>query len=131
MAIFGIGPTPVMLLFPVLLALQILFTLGVAFALATATSFFRDVKHIVEIALSFAFWTTPILYQYSSVPELLRLPILLSPLSPFVVAYQQIFFESRSPDLPVWLAAVSYAIGMFVLGASFFVSCEDRLAEQV
>ena len=89
--IFGIAPTPAILLFPVLLALQILFTSGVAFALATLTSFFRDVSHILEIALGILFWTTPILYQYDSLPELLRLPILLSPMSSFVVAYQQIF----------------------------------------
>ena len=67
--IFRIAPTPAMLLFPVLLALQILFITGVAFALATLTSFFRDVRHILEIALGILFWTTPILYQYDSLPE--------------------------------------------------------------
>jgi ABC-type polysaccharide/polyol phosphate export permease len=131
LVLFRIPPSPAMLLYPVVLALQIFFTLGVAFALATMTSFFRDIRHMLEIALSLTFWTTPILYQYDSVPELLRLPVLLSPLSPFVVAYQQIFFEGRQPDLPVWLAALSYSTGMFVLGASLFVTYEDHLAEQV
>jgi hypothetical protein len=41
------------------------------------------------------------------------------------------FHQGRMPDLAVWLAAVSYAAGMFVLGASLFVSSEDQLAEQV
>jgi lipopolysaccharide transport system permease protein len=129
--IFRIAPSPSMLLFPVFLALQILFTTGVALILATATAFFRDVRHILEIALSAMFWTTPIVYQYQNVPELLRLPVLLSPVSPFVVAYQQIFYYARTPDPPVWLAAFGYAAGMFVLGASLFVSYEDQLAEQV
>jgi ABC-type polysaccharide/polyol phosphate export permease len=128
---FGVAPTPAVLLFPVLFALQLLFTAGVAFALATLTSFFRDVSHIMEIALGVLFWTTPILYQYDRLPELLRLPILLSPMSSFVVGSQQIFHSGRAPDLAVWLAAGSYAAGMFVLGASLFVSTEDRLAEQV
>ena len=129
--IFRFVPTPAMLLFPVLLTLQILFTAGVAFALATLTSFFRDVSHILAIALNMLFWTTPILYQYDSLPERLRLPILLSPMSSFIVAYQQIFHYGRAPELAVWLVAGSYAAGMFVLGASLFVSTEDRLAEQV
>jgi homopolymeric O-antigen transport system permease protein len=129
--IYGFEPTPVMLLFPVLLALQILFTTGVAFALATLTSFFRDIKHILEIGLSVLFWTTPILYQYNSLPDRFRLPILLSPMSSFVVAYQQIFHYGRMPDAAVWLAAGSYAAGMFVVGASLFASNEDVLAEQV
>jgi len=129
--VFHFAPTPAVLLFPVLLSLQILFIAGVAFALATLTSFFRDVRHILEIALGVLFWTTPVLYQYDTLPELLRLPILLSPMSSFVVAYQQIFHYGRAPDLAVWLAAGSYAAGMFVLGASLFVSTEDQLAEQV
>ena len=102
-----------------------------AFALATLTSFFRDVSHILEIALAILFWTTPILYQYDSLPEYLQLPILLSPMSSFIVAYQEIFHYGRVPGLPIWLAAGSCAVGMFVLGASLFVDTEDQLAEQV
>jgi lipopolysaccharide transport system permease protein len=131
LVIFGIAPTPAILLFPLLLALQILFTAGVAFALATLTSFFRDIRHILEIALAILFWTTPILYQYESLPESVQLPILLSPMSSFVIAYQEIFHQGRAPGLAVWLAAGSYAVAMFVLGASLFVDTEDRLAEQV
>jgi lipopolysaccharide transport system permease protein len=111
--------------------LQILFMMGVAFALATLTSFFRDVSHILTIALGVLFWATPIVYQYDSLPERVRLPILLSPMSSFIVAYQQIFHYGRVPDLAVWLAAGSFSAGMFVLGASLFVSTEDQLAEQV
>ena len=129
--VFGFAPTPAVLLFPALLALQILFTIGVALALATLTAFFRDVRHLMEIGIGILFWTTPILYSYDRLPELLRLPILLSPMSSFIVAYQQIFSQGRVPDLAVWLAAGSYAAGMFVLGASLFVNAEDRLAEQV
>jgi homopolymeric O-antigen transport system permease protein len=129
--VFQIPLSPAMLLVPVLLALQILFILGVAFTLATATSFFRDVRHILEIAMGILFWTTPIVYQYNSLPELVRLPILLSPMTPYVVAWQQILYEGRLPDLAVWLVAGSYAAGMFVLGASMFVSSEDGLAEQM
>lgn len=131
LTIFGVAPSPVMLLFPVFLVLQIVFTTGVALALATATAFFRDVRHLLEVALSALFWTSPIVYAYQNVPEFLRLPVLLSPVSPFVVAYQEIFYYARMPAVPVWLVAFGYASAAFVLGASFFVSCEDQLAEHV
>jgi lipopolysaccharide transport system permease protein len=131
LVIFRVAPSPAMLLFPVFLALQIVFTTGVALALATATAFFRDVRHLLEIALTALFWTTPIVYAYQNVPEFLRLPVLLSPVSPFVVAYQEIFYYARVPAAPVWLVAFGYASAAFVLGASFFVTCEDQLAEHV
>jgi len=129
--VLGLGLTPAVMLVPIVLALEVLFTTGVAFTLATVTSYFRDVRHMLEIALGIVFWTTPILYQYETLPASVRLPILLSPMSPFVIAWQQILHDGRVPDLAVWLAAVSYAAGMFVLGASVFVTSEDRLAELV
>ncbi len=131
LAIFRVALSPAILLFPVFLLLQILFTTGVALAIATATAFFRDVRHLLEVALSALFWTTPIVYAYQNVPEVLRLPVLLSPVSPFVVAYQDIFYYARTPAAPVWLVAFGYAFAAFVLGASFFVACEDQLAEHV
>ena len=95
-----------MLLFPVVLALQVVFTIGIALILATVTVFFRDVRHLVEVALAVLFWTTPIVYELDRVPERLRLLILLSPMSPFVVAYQKLFFFREWPEATVWLVAV-------------------------
>jgi len=128
---FGASLSPAILLVPVILALEVLFTMGVALALATITSYFRDVRHILEISLGVVFWSTPILYQYETLPEIVRLPVLLSPMSPFVIAWQQIFHDGRVPDLAVWLAATCYGTGMFVLGASMFVTSEDRFGELV
>ena len=87
-----VPPSAPMMLFPVFLALQVVLTIGVALILATATAFFRDVRHLLEVALAVMFWTTPIVYELRDVPERMQLLILMSPVSPFVVAYQQIFF---------------------------------------
>ena len=105
-----------MILFPVVLVLQVVFTIGIALILATATAFFRDVRHLVEVALAVLFWTTPIVYELDRVPERLRLLILLSPMSPFVVAYQKLFFFREWPEPTVWLVAATYAVGAFVVG---------------
>jgi ABC-2 type transport system permease protein len=120
-----------MLLFPVVLALQIIFTIGIALTLATATAFFRDVRHLVEVGLSVLFWTTPVVYELSQVPERLRLLILLSPVSPFVVAYQKLFLVREFPEATVWLVATTYAVGAFVLGATLILAFEDRFTESL
>ena len=128
---YQVPPSLPMLLYPVFLSLQLLCTIGVALVLSTATASYRDVRHILEIALSVLFWTTPIVYQFSRVPEVVRLPLLLSPMSSFVVAYQEIFFYGRFPDLSLWLIAVIYGVGGFVVGAMVFATYEHRFAEQV
>jgi ABC-2 type transport system permease protein len=120
-----------MLVFPVFLALQVLFTMGIALLLATGTAYFRDIRHLLEVGLSVMFWMTPIVYELRNVPERLQLFILLSPVSPFVVAYQQLFFYREWPSGDVWLAATSYALGAFVAGAMVFLAFEDQLMEQL
>lgn len=120
-----------MLLFPVVLLLQIVFTIGIALILATATTFFRDIRHLVEVALAVLFWTTPIVYELGQVPERLRLLILLSPMSSFVVAYQSIFFRGEWPPASIWLIATTYAVGLFVVGATAMLLFEDHFTEQV
>ena len=120
-----------MLLFPVVLALHVAFTIGIALIFATATVFFRDVRHLVEVALAVLFWTTPIVYELERVPERLRLLILLSPMSPFVVAYQKLFFFREWPEPTLWMVAVTYAVGAFVVGMTLVLAFEDRFTEQL
>jgi ABC-2 type transport system permease protein len=123
--------SPRMLLFPVFLALQVVFTIGIALILATATAFFRDVRHLLEVALAVLFWSTPILYELRQVPERFRLLILLGPVSPFLVAYQQLFFYREWPDATVWLVASANAVGAFTVGALLFLAFEDGFTEQL
>ena len=128
---YGVTPAAPMLLFPVFLALQAALTIGLALLLATATAFFRDVKHLVEIALAVLFWTTPIVYELRQIPERLRLPILLSPMSSFVGAYHDIFYYGLWPDSRTWIVATIYASVALGLGLWVTVKYEERFAELV
>ena len=118
-----------MLLFPVFLFLQILFTIGAALILSTGTAFFRDIKHLLEVALSVMFWTTPILYELRQVSATARGMILLSPMSSYIAAYHEMFYYREWPDASIWLVAVTYAVISLVVGTAVFVTYEDQIAE--
>lgn len=128
---YRIVPAPAMMLFPVFLGLQVAFTLGVALMLCTGTTFFRDIKHILEIALGVLFWATPILYQVRDLPEFARAGVLLSPVSPFITAYKEMFYYGQWPGLSLWILATLYAAASLSCGLRLFVSLEDRFAEKV
>lgn len=131
MLMYRVAPAPPMVLFPVFLALHVVFTIGIALILATATAFFRDVRHLLEVTLAVMFWTTPIVYELRQVPERLQLLILLSPVSSFVVAFQQIFFYRQWPEPTVCVIACAHAIGAFVTGTLLFLAFEDRFTERL
>lgn len=130
LVVFRVAPAPPMLAYPVVLALQVMFTIGVALILATGTTFFRDIRHLLEVGLAVLFWTTPIIYELHQVPERFRLVVLASPLSSYVVAYKEIFFYGRWPEPAVWTFAGAYAIIAFAVGAALLLAYEDRFAER-
>jgi ABC-type polysaccharide/polyol phosphate export permease len=131
MLLYHVRPSAPMLLFPVFVALQAVFTIGLALILATGTAFFRDIRHLVEIALAVLFWTTPIVYELRQIPPRLQLAILLSPMSPFVNAYHEIFYYRAWPSPATWAIAIVYAGAALAIGLWLIVRYEDRFAEQV
>jgi lipopolysaccharide transport system permease protein len=128
---YGMPLRASMLLFPVIVLLQVMMTIGVALALAAGTAFFRDIRHLLEIALMVMFWTTPIIYDYQRIPAAWRWPVLLSPMSPFVLAYQQIFYYGRVPDPQVSAVAVLYAAVAFFGGFALFTRLQHQFVEQI
>ena len=120
-----------MLCFPLFLVLQTLFTIGVAFTLATTTAFLRDVRHFLEIALQVLFWLTPIVYEFRAMPDRLKPLVLASPLSPYILGYQQSLYYREWPALWMVALAAAYAAGALAVGLILFQRYEDRFTEQL
>jgi lipopolysaccharide transport system permease protein len=129
--VYGVPPAPRMLLFPAFLVLQVLFIAGLTMAIATASAAFRDVKHLVEVGLGIGFWLTPIIYEPTMVPEQFRQIALLGPMTPFIRAYQDLFYYGVAPDSTIWMIATIYAVGAFLCGLSVFLAYEARMPELV
>lgn len=129
--VFRVRPAPPMLLYPAFLLLQVVFTVGVAMLIGTGTAFYRDVRHFAEVALLLLFWLTPIVYRLEQVPPRLQPIIFASPMSPFVIAYQRMFYDVRWPEASVWMACLAYAAGAVAIGMAVFLRMEERLVEQV
>jgi homopolymeric O-antigen transport system permease protein len=129
--VYGVAPAAPMLLFPVFILLQLVFTIGVALTLATATAFFRDIKHLVDVALAALFWGTPIIYMVEQVPARVRLPIRFGPVSSYIAAYHDIFYYRRYPDALTWTIALAYAALALLVGLWIIVRHEERFAELV
>ena len=131
MVIYGVTPAAPMLAFPIFLLLQVGLTVGLSLITAVGTAFFRDVRHFVDVGIAILFWATPVVYETSQLPEGLRRAILLSPLSPYITAYHDVFYYRQWPAPEVWGLAVLYGIVPLVAGLWLISRVEDRLTEQV
>ncbi len=119
------------LLFVPLLAVHLLFTVGLAFALSALTTTFRDVAHFTEVALLLLFWMTPIIYPVAMAPSELRLFFRLSPMAAFAVAYQDVLFWSRVPDVTTVLTVCLWTAAALVIGHTIFRWYSPSFAEEV
>ena len=92
LTLHGRGVTISLLFFPLLVLIQGILTVGLGLIIATLNIFYRDVAHIVSVAIMLVFWLTPIFYRPEIVPKEYRLLFTLNPLTPLVESYRAVFF---------------------------------------
>ena len=120
------------LLAPVLMLLQTMFVAGIAMTVSSASVLFRDLRDIVANLLQLGFFVTPIIYLIDNIQSrALRAMLRVNPMTPFVVAYQDVFFFGRLPNLSDSVLIVAYAFGSLTMGFFVFDRLRDTLAEAI
>jgi lipopolysaccharide transport system permease protein len=90
----------ILCILPVLVIL-VVFTMGLGMLLACVNVFYRDVQQMVQVALQFGFWLTPIVYVPAALPDRVVTFLYWNPLFPLIRAVQDIFLEQTQPE---WLS---------------------------
>jgi ABC-type polysaccharide/polyol phosphate export permease len=133
-AVFAVSPTVYLLWVPVLLALLIAQVVGLALLLSAANLFFRDIKYLVEVVLTFAIFFTPVFYSVADIVakfgrsgELL----LLNPVAPVLEGLDAVIVGGHAPD-PLWTGyAAGWALLLLIVTPAIFLRLEPRFAESV
>jgi len=133
-AVFSVSPTVYLLWVPVLLALLIAQVAGLALLLSAANLFFRDIKYLVEVVLTFAIFFTPVFYSVADIrakfgrsAELL----LLNPVAPVLEGLDAVIVGGHAPD-PLWTGyAAGWALLLLIVTPAIFLRLEPRFAESV
>jgi ABC-type polysaccharide/polyol phosphate export permease len=115
---------------PVLLLTMVLFTTGIGMVVSAASLFFRDVKYIVEVLLTFGIFFTPVFYDVRMLGAKGKW-LLLNPVAPILDGLSACVARHQPPEL-TWLA-YSFAFGVMALfgGYVFFKHLEPAFAESI
>jgi ABC-type polysaccharide/polyol phosphate export permease len=130
LAYLRVTPSLMLLWVPVLLGLLVLLVTGLGVALAAANLFFRDVKYIVEVMLTFAIFFTPVIYDVDMFGDW-SFYMLLNPIAPILEGLRSAIVLNAAPD-PQWLlysAVVSVLV--FVGGWRLFQRLEPIFADRI
>jgi ABC-type polysaccharide/polyol phosphate export permease len=113
-----------------LLGLLVAMVAGATLVLAALNLYFRDVKYIVEVLLTYAIFVTPVLYPASFAGRWEHL-VLLNPVAPLLEGISDAIVLAQPPDLS-W-TAYSAAVAALALGLGYrlFKRLEAEFAERI
>lgn len=125
-----IGASIYLLWVPVLLGLLVLLAAGLALFLSCANLFFRDVKYLVEVGLTYGIFFTPVFYSASKLGHWGPI-LLLNPLGSLLESICRVVVLHQPPDLG-WLGySAACAIFGFLAAWRIFQKAESAFAENI
>lgn len=106
------------LMFPLLLLPLVISVLSVGIALAFMTPYIRDLPQIMNIILQIAYWTIPIIYPYSLVPDSKKFLFELNPLYLLIRPVQNLVIDGQIYFLHFFEACL---VSVLVSGISYVI----------
>ncbi len=126
----GAGVSLHLLWLPVLVGALVVLAAALAIMLSAASLFYRDVRFIVEVFLTFAIFFTPVFYESSLFGPWAPL-LLVNPVSPILEGISTAVILHRSPSA-FWLSySVLATVALFGIAVAMFKRLEPFFAESV
>lgn len=115
---------------PVLLLTLIALASGIGMIVAAGSLFFRDVKYIVEVLLTFGIFFTPVFYDASMFGEKGKW-LLLNPVAPLLEGMSACITRQQPPEFSWFAYSVAVAALSLLGGYVFFKHLEPAFAESI
>lgn len=123
---------------PVIFGIELAFVVGLVLLFSCLNVYFRDVSYIVDVALAFGFYATPIFYDFTAdvLPRLIDRPWLLrvytlNPMVGLTTVYRQVFLHNLPPDPELLIVPGAVAGVTFLLGVIVFRRKAGTLADYI
>ncbi|MGO8746040.1 MAG: ABC transporter permease [Thermoguttaceae bacterium] len=124
----GLPVSAAILWIPVLILIVVMLATGLGIFLSAAGLFFRDVKYIVEVFLTFAVFFTPVFYDVSMFKKWGTL-MLLNPVAPILEGLTAAVVDRSTPNL-MWIAySLIVSVVTLLVAGAFFRKVEFAFAE--
>lgn len=124
----GMNLTALLFLVPVILT-EFTLALGISLMVSGITVYVRDVQHILGIVMMAWNFMTPVLYSIETVPERLRGLFMLNPMTPVILAYRDILYYKRIPEMNTMAGAFAAGCIFLIAGWVVFDALEKHFAE--
>ncbi len=119
-----------LLMIPVLLLVLTMIIVGAAMIVSAASLFFRDVKYLVEVALTFGIFVTPVLFDVTMFGRF-GIYMMLNPVSPVLEGLKAAALGMLWPQT-FWIGySAAFGVLVLFLGYVLFKRLEPAFAESI
>ena len=116
---------------PVIMLVEYVLALGVAMITSAVTVYIRDLEYLLGIITMAWQFLTPIMYSMEIVPESV-LPIFnLNPMTPIIIAYRDILYGKKPPEISTLMHATLLGILLLCVGCLVFKELKRHFAEEL
>lgn len=107
-------------LLPFAIIITYIFILGLVLIFGTATVYFRDLSQILSVIFSALFYTIPVVYPITSIPDQYHILFTLNPFFHFVMLFRRLIYDPAPMIWTEWaypaiLAVITLVLGLYVL----------------
>ncbi len=123
--------TRAVLALPFLIAIEFVLILGFAYPVAIMNVWFRDMQHVLRVALQLLFYLTPVFYETSTVPPGLQWFYRLNPLAHMVDVYRSVLLRGEFPNPASLLFLIVVSSALLGAGLVWFRHASHRFADEL
>ena len=115
------------LFIPVAYLLLFFFALGIGLIMSVATVFFRDLQHVILIAMQGLFFLTPILYKRDALAGKVSWLVDFNPVVPFIELFRAPLYQASLPSSNAILQTALLSLSAMAFGLFVFLRQEKKI----
>lgn len=120
-----------LLFLPIVMLVEYILALAMTMIFSAITVYLRDVEYLLGIVAMAWQFLTPVMYSLDQVPENMKVAFGLNPMTPIIVAYRDILYYKKVPEMSTLLHATFLGIGLLIIGWITFSKLKRHFAEEL
>ena len=116
---------------PVVMLIEYILSLGLCMLTSALTVYFRDLEYIMGILMMAWIYLTPVFFEMNIVPDKFVAIFNINPMTPVIVAYQQILYYKQIPEMGNLLHATFLGVVVLIIVYLVFDKIQKRFVEEL
>ncbi len=119
------------LMFPLIVIMEYILVLGITFLFSSITVYFRDMQQVLGALSLILMYASPVIYTLDLVPQQYRVYYMLNPMTRVIVAYRDILYYRRFPELSNIALGFAESIFILIIGVMVFRKLNKYFVEEL